>query len=275
MKFMDNMKHRRLQEMDRSDFEIVDGEPDIRGWDVRDRTGKKLGEVEDLIIDAQKKKARYIVLDMDDNDFDLDDRKVLIPIGMAELHEKDDDVIIPVAVQQLQTLPDYDSDRLDDTIERQICSVFANGNQNLGRDKYTESNSDTTIGDEFYSHDYFNDDNLYKNRLHEARPANTNKASDYERGLRLWERRSEGGILSGDTSGNNENYSSRENRKGDTWGGEMKEEERLEMVRNRRNNYEERRHRDDSRNSYQDNVRDYREDNSIKRRTRDEGLRDG
>ena len=31
---MDNMKHRRLQELDRSDFEIVEGEPDIRGWDV-------------------------------------------------------------------------------------------------------------------------------------------------------------------------------------------------------------------------------------------------
>ena len=69
--------------MDRSDFEIVDGEPDIRGWDVWDTRGKKIGEVEDLIIDAQKKKARYIVLDLDDNEFDLDDRKVLIPIGMA------------------------------------------------------------------------------------------------------------------------------------------------------------------------------------------------
>lgn len=272
---MDNMKHRRLQEMDRSDFEIVDGEPDIRGWDVRDRTGKKLGEVEDLIIDAQKKKARYIVLDMDDNEFDLDDRKVLIPIGMAELHEKDDDVIIPVAVQQLQALPDYDSDRLDDTIERQICSVFANGNQNLGRDKYTQSSGNTALGDDFYSHDYFNDDNLYKNRLHEARPANTNKDSDYERGLRLWERRSEGGILSGENSGNNEINTRRENRQANTWGREMKEEERLEMVRNRRNNYEQRRRGDDSRNSYQDNVHDYREDNSIKRRTRDEGLRDG
>ena len=245
-----NMKHRRLQELGESDFEIVDGEPDIRGWDVRDKTGKKVGEVEDLIIDAQKKKARYIVLDMDDNDFDLDDRKVLIPIGMAELHEKDDDVIIPVGVQQLQALPEYDSDKLDDTVERQIFSVLANDNQNLGRDKYTQSNSETTIGDEFYSHDYFNDDNLYKNRLHEAKPVNTKTDSEYERGLRLWERRSEGGILSGDASKNNESHTRRENRQADTRGREMKEEERLEMVRNRRNNYQQRRHVDDGRTSY-------------------------
>ena len=43
---MDTMKHRRLQELDRSDFEIVNGEPDIRGWDVRNNAGKKIGEVE-------------------------------------------------------------------------------------------------------------------------------------------------------------------------------------------------------------------------------------
>ena len=54
---MDKIKHRRLQELDRSDFDIVKGEPDIRGWDVRNTTGKKIGEVEELIIDAQQKKS--------------------------------------------------------------------------------------------------------------------------------------------------------------------------------------------------------------------------
>ena len=54
---MDNMKHRRLQELDRSDFEIVKGEPDIRGWDVKNNSGQKIGEVEELIVDAQKKKG--------------------------------------------------------------------------------------------------------------------------------------------------------------------------------------------------------------------------
>ena len=38
---MDNMKHRRLQELDRSDFGIVEGEPDIRGWDVKNTRGQK------------------------------------------------------------------------------------------------------------------------------------------------------------------------------------------------------------------------------------------
>src|SRR5688500_4451235 len=100
---MDNMKHRRLQELKRSDFDIVDGESDIRGWDVKDGQGKKIGEVEELIVDAQQKKVRYMVVDFDDIELDIDDdREVLMPIGLAQLHKEDDDVILPnVQRQQL------------------------------------------------------------------------------------------------------------------------------------------------------------------------------
>src|SRR5688500_10959296 len=110
---MENMKHRRLQELDRSDFEIVEGEPDIRGWDVRNSSGQKIGEVEELILDAQNKKVRYMVVDLDDNELDLDERRVLIPIGLAELDKEDDDVLLPsVTVEHLRALPKYEEDKL-------------------------------------------------------------------------------------------------------------------------------------------------------------------
>ena len=122
---MDKIKHRRLQELDRSDFEIVKGEPDIRGWDVKTTTGKKIGEVEDLIIDAQQKKVRYMVVDLDDNDLKLDHRKILLPIGLAELDKKEDDVIVPnVQAEQLKSLPRYDVDNMNPETERQICSIL-------------------------------------------------------------------------------------------------------------------------------------------------------
>src|SRR5678809_432226 len=158
---MDSMKHRRLQEMDRSDFEIVKGEPDIRGWDVKNSTGQKVGEVEELIVDAQKKKVRYMVVDLDDNDLKLDHRKVLIPIGLAQLDREDDDVILPnVQAEHFRSLPDYDKNNLSPEIERRVCST-------LGR--VSESSSSTNADEhnpDFYKHDYFNDDNLYKHRLH-------------------------------------------------------------------------------------------------------------
>ena len=240
---MDSMKHRRLQEMDRSDFEIVKGEPDIRGWDVKNSTGQKVGEVEELIVDAQKKKVRYMVVELDDDELDLDDdREVLIPIGLAQLHKDDDDVILPnVQLEQLRSLPEYDEDRLDDTVERQICSVLGRTSSSFSSASGSTNaagTSNTTLGtsvtnqrqDDFYNHDYFNDDNLYKDRLHQLPPSqNQNKESDYERGLRLWEKRKEGGIISENDSSRSgirdrdENYTERQRR------------EELEAVRNRRN----------------------------------------
>jgi len=221
---MENMKHRRLQELDRSDFEIVDGEPDIRGWDVRLVSGQKIGEVEDLIVDAQQKKVRYMIVDLDDDDVELDEREVLIPIGLATLDRKEDDVILEsVTVEQLRSLPEYHSGRLDEEVERKICMA-------LGRNSNTSvSGSEREPDTDFYRHDFYSDGNLYKNRLHQTEAVQNNRQeSEYERGLRLWERRSEGGIIP---------------ESGSERSGSIGEDARMERVRNRRSNYEQRRYR--------------------------------
>ena len=90
--------------------------------------------------------------------------------------------------------------------------------------------------------------------MHEAEPVK--KESEYEKGLRLWEKISVGGIIP-DNSSTRENYRDRE----------IEENARMEMVRNRRSTYEQRRG-----GIGRDNYR--RHDNSIEGRIRDEGLRD-
>ena len=55
---MNKNKYYRLQELDHSNFEIVKGEPDIRGWDVRYKNGEKIGSVEELILDTKAKKNK-------------------------------------------------------------------------------------------------------------------------------------------------------------------------------------------------------------------------
>lgn len=291
---MDTTKHRRLQELDRSDFKIVDGEPDIRGWDVKNGAGQKIGEVEELIVDAQKKKVRYMVVDLDDNELKLDHRKVLIPIGLAELHKDDDDVLLPaVTVDQLTGLPAYDKDHLDEEAERSICSTLGRNTTTLaqhimdsterhadkvqvkGKETAGHATHSTAKGadkdDDFYGHDYFHDDNLYKHRLHETQQKQTTEESEYEKGLRLWEMRSEGGVIAGDANRQQE----RER--------EVNEEKHMELVRNRRRSYEDRRgyaHRDDRRDNDRNDRREsdqehhQRKDNTIIGRIRDEGLRD-
>ena len=264
---MDNTKHRRLQELDRSDFEVAKGQPDIRGWDVKNIQGQKLGEVEELIVDAQERKVRYMVVDLDDNELRLDHRKVLIPIGLAELHKENDDVILPsVQPQQLRDLPDYHRNHLESEIERKVCTV-------LGRTTDRQNKLVPESDQELYQHDYFNDDNLYKQRLSEADKRKQMEQSDYEKGLRLWERRSEGGILP-DTYSKERVTGSNNRRMSDGNQGyherEIEERARMQMIRDRRNSYEQRTYRnqnDRSGNQY------FRQD-SVEKRIRDEGLRD-
>jgi len=251
---MDSMKHRRLQELDRSDFQIVDGEPDIRGWDVKNSTGQKIGEVEELVIDAQERKVRYMVVDLDDNELKLDHRKVLIPIGLAELHGKDDDVLIPqVSPQQYGELPVYDRDNLTEDVERRIFSTLEKRTpppptmhpkstvqepeKSEQKRKTAEKKEKHEVDADFYRHEYYNVDNLYKNRLHEAESVNRKNESEYERGLRLWERRSEGGLLPGERTANVGTSGERGYR-------ELDDEQRMEMIRSRRNNYRQRRYSD-------------------------------
>jgi len=249
------MKHRRLQELDRSDFEIVDGEPDVRGWDVKDNSRRKIGEVEELILDAKEKKVRYMVVDLNNNDLNLDHRKVLIPIGLAELDRKEDDVLIPsVSPQQFGELPAYDRDQLTPDVERRIFSTLDRPSQaapkreasrkietgEIKEAKKDRKHKNDDVNPDFYRHEYYNLDNLYKNRMHEAKSVGNKNESEFERGLRLWERRSEGTIIPGDArkeSGTHEEYINNQ--------PEINEESRMEMIRNRRINYQQKRYPDD------------------------------
>src|SRR5688572_19015698 len=112
---MENSKdnnNRRLEELKGSDYKIVDEQPDIKGWSLYDAQHHKLGEVDDLLFDPAARKVRYIIADLDGNDLDIEEKEVLIPIGIAELHESEDEVILPnVTASQLSALPEYNDDR--------------------------------------------------------------------------------------------------------------------------------------------------------------------
>lgn len=141
-----------LRKLKGSDFEVRDGYTDIRGWDVKDSSGRNIGEVEELLFDPASRKVRYMIVDLEDNDFDLDDREVLIPIGVAQLHEKDDDVIIPnITAEQLRALPQYDADHFSQEHEHSIRNVFAGAGV-------------AGAAGSMYDHDDYNEDNLYRNR---------------------------------------------------------------------------------------------------------------
>jgi len=221
-------KYSRLQELDHSDFEIVKDEPDIRGWDVRYKNGEKIGSVEELILDAKAKKIRYMIVDLDENELRLEHRKILVPIGFAELDNGNDDVLIPnVSVDQLCSLPDYKRNSLTPELERTVASVFGRKVEvapvtTVKREerKVSEAEVDEDMDPDFYSHEHYNLNNLYKNRSTKAK--RLTKESDYDQGLRLWEKRNESGVI--DTT-------------------DLTEEEREKLLKYRRELYRERRYK--------------------------------
>lgn len=77
-----------LEELKGSDFKIIDEEPDIMGWSIRDSAGLKIGEVRDLLFDSETYLVRYIICNLKDNDLNLVEREVLIPLGRVILDQK-------------------------------------------------------------------------------------------------------------------------------------------------------------------------------------------
>jgi sporulation protein YlmC with PRC-barrel domain len=75
---------------DLNDYMIGEAEPDVRGWDVMLGDGRRIGKVDDLIVDTDTLKVKYLEVKVDDGVLGNDkDTYVLVPIGAAKV---DDDI---------------------------------------------------------------------------------------------------------------------------------------------------------------------------------------
>nr|WP_288809426.1 PRC-barrel domain-containing protein [uncultured Sphingobacterium sp.] len=85
---LEEKKYDHLIELGGSDYEIVDGEPDIRGWKVKNEAGQLIGEVDDLLFDPHSQQVRYLIVDLNDTDLVVEEnKKILVPIGLASLYD--------------------------------------------------------------------------------------------------------------------------------------------------------------------------------------------
>ena len=107
-----NNDYNHLKELGKSNFEIADGEADIRNWVVKNENGNILGEVNELIFDTTAKKAVFIVLDLDKNEFNLKERNVLLPLEYADVNEVYKNVVYKgLMPNELAMLPTYEKGR--------------------------------------------------------------------------------------------------------------------------------------------------------------------
>lgn len=121
----EKIEYRRLELIRKSDFEIADGDPNIIGWEIKDILGERLGEVKDLLFNPSAMKVRYIVARLNAGGIFEETREVLIPIGLAELHESADLVFVPgITITQLQAAPEYNSEEFGPDHERAVLQAF-------------------------------------------------------------------------------------------------------------------------------------------------------
>lgn len=144
-----------LQQLTGSDFEIADGQSDIRKWDVKDEVGNKLGKVTELLFDEQKRKVRYLILDTDDNYTKAEARKIAVPIGIAKVHEQDDEVTLPgIKGSQLEALPLYEN--ADMSLDRQYLI------RSIIDERFPIPETIPATDDAFFEHSTFNEQGMYR-----------------------------------------------------------------------------------------------------------------
>jgi hypothetical protein len=161
-----------LGELD--DYKVAEGDPDIRGWDVVTQDGKRVGEVDELLVDTGAMKVRYIAVGLDAEAAGAD-RKVLVPIGAAQLDDdKDRVLVVGISPEQFITLPEYRREAFDRDYESRLLSGY-DRDRDRGLDAATAATAaganaaaetDTTPGDErdYYTGRHFDDTRFFGSR---------------------------------------------------------------------------------------------------------------
>lgn len=151
---MQGNTHYRLARLEDLDgYQVADGEPDPRGWDVRAADGRTVGRVDSLIADTGAMKVRYLDVALDGDALGLpDDRHVLIPIGGATLTEKEDVVGLPaLKSNEVAQLASYRHNEISRDDEHRLMGQF-------------DSRFTAAPYADFYSHQHFNDQAFFGTR---------------------------------------------------------------------------------------------------------------
>ncbi|RZM30167.1 MAG: PRC-barrel domain containing protein [Pedobacter sp.] len=122
---MKDQQSTHLSPLAHSDYQIIEGEPNIFGWNVKSENGASIGKIVDLLFDTQSNAVRYLIIDLSESDMGIGDKKVMLPIGIAHLHTENDEVILPsLHLDQFRALPPYQLDQVNANTEMQVRLVI-------------------------------------------------------------------------------------------------------------------------------------------------------
>ena len=111
---------------------VSDGEPDIRGWEIRTVNNRQLGTVEDLLVDAQAGEVVLIDVDLPGSD-----RHTFVPIRVVQIDRARRVVLMDSA--DLPTTDVARADRLPGSGRRAVDAA------NKGTVRYPRSDREVVI----------------------------------------------------------------------------------------------------------------------------------
>jgi len=110
---------------DLRDYEVADGEPDPRGWDVFANDGVRVGRIEDLLVDTDQMRVRAIECHIDNQALNLPqgEDRLYIPIRSVSLDESAHRAVVP----------DLRSDQVESMRGRSSLESFSTGTRGSTR----------------------------------------------------------------------------------------------------------------------------------------------
>jgi photosynthetic reaction center H subunit len=161
-KFENDKNLYRLEDLD--DYKVAEGDPDVRNWDVLDKNHKKIGKVDELIIDRTAMKVRYLdVIVKSDLLYETDeDQHILIPIGAARINEHKDDIVVDdFEINNIREYPLYTGEPFTREYEEDVRSRYISPSPAAGG---PEPGGNVGRDDEFYHGPLYDTERFYGSR---------------------------------------------------------------------------------------------------------------
>jgi len=98
----DNFTTANLRRLSDADLEVAEHEPDVRGWTMVASDGDELGEVDDLIVDTNAMKVRYLEVEPAEKHRIGKDEALFIPIQNVDVNRDQKRVVLRGTAQTMR-----------------------------------------------------------------------------------------------------------------------------------------------------------------------------
>ncbi|WPP48993.1 PRC-barrel domain-containing protein [Catalinimonas niigatensis] len=134
-----NYQLRKLSNL--KDYRVTKEDPDVRGWFVVGADRQRLGKVNDLILDPEARKVRYLEVKLESELLaGKETRHILIPIGKARIDRDDDMVLIDsLDVNKARFYPVYSGEAITRDYEHSLREALHEETHQHTHDTHTHA----------------------------------------------------------------------------------------------------------------------------------------